>query len=109
MDKIVINKLGFGSYVQLFLLTGLCLGAIVGLIMFIIALFGGPVDAYIGSFAFSGIGAGAFALIFAPFACGILAAGLAAVMYLPFTLTIRLLKGIKLTAEIEHKNDIETI
>ena len=108
MEKIIVRRLRFGSYVKLFLLGGLSLGAFVGLVMFIIALFGGPVNAYIGSYQFSGIGAGAFSLILAPAACGIIAAVFAAMMYLPFTLIIRLLKGIELTAEIGHTNNSNT-
>jgi hypothetical protein len=107
MEKIIVRRLHIGSYIMLFLLTGLCLGAVAGLILFIAALFGVPVHAYIGSLNFWGIGAGAFALIFGPFICASIAMVLAALMYLPFTFIIRLLKGLKLTAEIEHTSNIK--
>ena len=109
MENIILRRLRFGSFVKLFLISGLCAGAIIGLIMFVIALFGGDVNANIGSLYFSGIGAGAFALILAPAVCAIMAAILAAVAYLPFTYIIRHLKGITLTAEIEHRGNTEII
>ena len=108
MEKIIVRRLRFGSYVKLFLFSGLSLGAVIGLVMFALSLFGVPVHAYIGDFELWDIGAGAFALIFAPVLCAAMAAALAAVMYLPFTFIARLLKGIKLTAEIEHTGNSDT-
>jgi len=84
-------------------------GTILGLVLFVVSLFGVPVHVYIGSFNLWDIGAGAFALIFAPAVCAIMAAILAAVAYLPFTLIMRHLNGIKLTAEIEHTSNTEII
>jgi len=101
MTKIALHRLSFGSYVKLFFLSGIGLGAVFGILILIIGLVGGQVDVHIGNNNFSGIEGGVLGFIASPIAFGCVFAWFSVLMYLPFKLILKIFKGIKLTILLE--------
>ena len=102
MKKIEICRLSFGSYMKLFLLSGIALGVLMGILMFILGLAGLPVYANIGNLHFTGVTAGFINLILAPLLPGIIFTWFGLIMYWPFRLFLKIFKSVKFTALIEY-------
>jgi len=98
MEKILLHKIKFGSFVKLFFLGGIGLGAITGTLILIIALAGGSASANIGDIHLTGIPAGIAGFFLAPLTFACVLAWFAILGYLPFKLILRIRKGIWLTA-----------
>jgi len=101
MEKLVLQKIGFGSYLKIFALNGLGFGVVTGVLMLIIALFGGDVTAYIGEREWYGITAGLIGLVMAPPLAAVISFFFGILMYLPFRLVLKVWKGITIKATIE--------
>ena len=103
MKEITIRKLCFGSHVKLFFLSGIGFGMILGIPFLLIGLFGGPVNANIGDYKFTGIAAGIVGLLLSPILCGCGFAWFSVCMYPPFLLVLKIMKGITFTGEAPER------
>jgi len=100
MEEIRIRKITFGSFVKLLLTAGLAFGVFVGVIILIIGLCGGNVSANIGDFRVEGVWGGILGLFLAPVLAAISYTLSAALLYWPFRLVLKLIRGIKLKVKV---------
>jgi len=100
METMVLRKIGFGAYIKIFFISGLGIGVLVGVIIFIIGLLGGPATATFGQTEYTGITAGLLALLIAPLSGALALCWFAVCMYPAFFLFLKLSNGIKIKAII---------
>ena len=101
MKKITIYRIGFGSYIKFFILSGASLGIIMGIFFLIVGLMGGPVTAHIGNTSYSGLTAGVLGVFIAPLVCSLIFAIFSFFMYLPFKLLLKVFRGIKMNVQLQ--------
>ena len=106
MDQVTIRNVKFGSFFKVSVLISLSFGIIFGLIIFIIGLFGGPVQANIGAAKLTGIAGGVASLILGPFIFSIFGMLIGIFTFLPFKLILKVLKRITIYGKFEG---VETI
>ena len=98
MEKLTINKIGFGSHAKYFFLNGFCCGLAAGVLMLIASLFGAPIWANLASTQYTGLTAGVIALLISPISFGLFLTWFGVLSYLPFKLLLKA-RGIKLRVQ----------
>ena len=101
MEKFVLRKIKFGSFVKIAAFCGLGMGVIIGALMLIMALLGANVTANVGNIRLYGMQAGIFSFITSPIITPLIASWFALLTYPVFLLVIKIKKGIKIEASIE--------
>ena len=101
MREIKIRRLAFGSYLKLFLFSGMSFGLVFGVLMFLLSLAGGNTSFHAGNTVFRGFIAGVFGLLSFPM-WGLSFAWFALFMFLPFKWFLHVFKSITFTALIEE-------
>lgn len=92
-----IKNINFGSFVKLCFFIALSFGVVVGLVMFIMSLFGGNVYCNLGSIHITGILAGIINIFLFPVFISIIGILYSLIAYLPFKLILTyFVKGIKI-------------
>lgn len=104
MEKQVLQKISFGSYIKLFVLGGLGLGIFSGIIALINGLLGGPVTATLGSNIYYGAVAGILNLFIFPIVFMMVFCLFSIFMYPFFILILKIRKGIKINVLITPVN-----
>lgn len=104
MEKIIIRKMKFTSFIKLGIVISFSFGAVAGILFFILSLLGGNVAANFGPLTLYGIPAGVASIIIAPAVAMFMGMILFAVAYLPCMLVFSLMKGIKLKGAFEKRN-----
>lgn len=101
MDKKHLTSIGFGSFIKLFTLAFMCLGLVLGIILFIGSLFGGTTTAYIGTITFEGTTAGLVGLAIGPTIGGFIGLLYGLLAFLPFKLFLKIKKGIMIKVQFK--------
>ena len=104
MEKQVLHKISFGSFIKLFVLGGLGLGIFSGIIALINGLFGGPVTANLFGTMYYGIVAGILNLFIFPIVFMIVFCLFSIFTYPFFILILKIRKGITLNVLISPVN-----
>ncbi|PAB59185.1 hypothetical protein [Anaeromicrobium sediminis] len=113
-STIEIRKISFGSFIKLFLFVFFSLGITIGILLFIMSLFGGNVYANIGPLRLTGIMAGVTNIFLVPLLTILISIIYSLTAYIPFKLiNSYIFKGIKLTGDFtfieENKNDTDQL
>lgn len=101
MEEKKLLHMKFGSFLKFYAFVSFSLGALVGVLGFLISLIGGDVTVNLGATELTGVLAGVVGIVFFPalfYVMGIIG-GLIA--FLPFKLFIKLFKGLNLKMEIK--------
>lgn len=101
MKKITIRKISFASYVKFYVISGIGMGVVLGLIFFLIGIFGAPVRANVGSTNFAGLGAAAIGAILFPIIGMVPFLWFSVISYLPFKLILKIIKGMEMNIEVQ--------
>ena len=108
MDKVKLQKLGFGSYIKINAIGGFWTGLIFGLIGFGLTLLGFDASSVsVGGYNFSGTMGGILALVITPPLMALILAILSIFFGIGLKLHLFILRGIKVKAkfkELETKN-----
>ena len=107
MEKMVLRKIGFGTYIKIFLLSGFAVGVFIGVIILIVGLLGGPATATVGQIEFSGIVAGLLALLIAPLSSALVFLWFSIIMFPGFRLILKIFNGLKIKALIFMPSEYE--
>lgn len=109
---IEIKKINFSSFIKLCLFISFSFGITIGILLFVLSLFGGNVYANLGPIHLTGIIAGVTNIFLVPFLMSISAIIFSLMAYLPFKLVnIYMFKSIKLRGDFNfieediNKND----
>lgn len=94
MEEIKITKMQFGSYIKLVALNWLSMGFILGILMFVLSLFGQEVNTNLGPFILHGVAGGISAIVVGPIVFLIFGLIIGLCGYVPFNLMLRVIKGI---------------
>ena len=105
MDKMVLQKLSFESYIKIYCLIGFGCGVILGVLMFTIGVLGGDLNAYIGNLELDGIMAGIMLLFLVPLLSTFICFLLAITTFPVVALGLKVTKGVNITALVTHVNE----
>ncbi|SEQ12390.1 hypothetical protein [Piscibacillus halophilus] len=94
MDTLQIQGIKFTSYIKLLLIISISTGTLLGLVMFIMSLFGGPVTAELGTKVFSGVTAGILGIFMMPIMFLFFGIVIGLVSYIPFKVALKLMNGL---------------
>ncbi len=108
MSKLLIKKISFGSFIKLCSASSFCIGLAMGLILFIISLFGGPVYANLWTIQYTGITAGIINIFLMPVLMAIMGIFFGIFAYLPSVLALKVFKGAKVRCEFEYPTSISS-
>jgi len=100
VNKMVLQKLSFESYIKIYSLIGFGCGVILGVLMFTIGVLGGDLDAYIGNLKLDGIMAGIMLLFLAPLLSAFMCFLIAIITFPVVALGLKVTKGVNITALI---------
>ena len=109
MDKMVLQKLSFESYIKIYCLIGFGCGVILGVLMFIIGVLGGDLNAYIGNLNLDGVMAGIMLLFLAPLLSAFMCFLVAITTFPVVALGLKVTKGVNITALIIPVNEKATV
>ena len=101
MEEKNLLQIKFGSFIKLFSSIFLSLGTAVGILAFVISLFGGNVTANLGSTQLTGIPAGLLNLIIFPIIFYLIGVIWGLLAFLPFNFFLKLIKGLKLKVNMK--------
>ena len=104
MEKQVLQKIGFGSFIKLFTLISLALGIFLGILALIVGLLGGSVTATLGSTVYHGAIAGFLNLFIFPLGFTMVFCLFSIFTYPIFILILKIRKGITLNVLISPVN-----
>lgn len=102
MEKIIIRKIKFTSFIKLGIVSSFSFGTLAGILFFILSLLGGNVAANFGPITLYGIQAGVASIVIAPTVAVFMGTILFTVAYFPCMLVFSLMKGIKLKGIFEN-------
>jgi len=108
MEEMVLRRIGFGAYVKFFTLSGFGSGVVMGIILLLIGLSGGPVTANLGTMQWTGATAGVMSLVIGPVISAFIFGWFSVFMYLPFRLALKVFDGIKIKATIRMISQPDT-
>lgn len=107
MLKLTLYRLKFSSYLKLCNAVGVVVGICFGILMFIMSLFGGDVNAHLGPVNFTGISAGIASLFIGPLVFVVFGLLIGLVSFLPLKLALKLFKGLNLYGEFNIESQVE--
>lgn len=107
MNKVKLLEIRFGSYVKLFFMSGLSFGLVLGVILFVISLFGAPVYARIGNTVYTGLYGGVLGLVISPLICSLISGWSSIMMYLPFKFLLKIVKGMDFQLNTRGSNNLQ--
>ena len=105
MEEIVLRKIGFGSYIKIFLLSGIGIGICIGILMLVLGLLGAPITATIGNTVYSGVTAGLLSLPMGVVAGAFIFGWFSLITFPVFKLFLKLSNGIKIKVMVRAQAD----
>ena len=107
MHKIQIRSLKFSSYIKSIMLVSIASGGTFGMILLILGIFGGDVEANLGPIHLSGVAGGFAALIIGPMVFSIFGLIVSVLTFIPFKLMMKVLKKINIYGEFFNEKPNE--
>ncbi len=101
MNSVIVKKVSLGSYVWMFTVSFILVGAVLGVVAFLASLSGAPIENAIFGRNFAGVQAGALSLVLSPGVFGILGAVTGALSYLPFSAALRVFRGFRIYGQFD--------
>lgn len=108
MERIDIKGIKFGSFTKFVCIISTMLGITLGLLLFVLSLFGGNVYANIGSLHFTGVTAGVFNVFLCPVILALFGLLGSLLSYLPFKLYFKVFKKVIIYGRFEGYQVTET-
>lgn len=106
MKKKQIKSLRFSSYVKSIMLVSIASGGTFGIILLVLGIFGGDVEANLGTIHLTGVAGGFAALIIGPIVFSIFGLIVSLLTFIPFKLMMKVLKKINIYGEfVGEEND----
>ncbi len=101
MKEINLVQITFGSFIKLFCVFFLSIGVFMGILAFMISLFGGDVVANVGATQLTGIKAGVTNLFLFPIIFTVAGFVFNLCSFLPFKYFLKIIKGLKLKMKFD--------
>ena len=101
MEEKNLVQIKFGSFIKLCSSIFLSLGIVIGILAFVISLFGGNVIATLGTIQLTGITAGLVNIILSPIIFSLVGLFFGLFAFLPFNFFLKLIKGLKIRVKFE--------
>jgi|GEM_PF-6136616 len=101
MDKIIVRKLRFGSFMKITVLISTAMGVFFGVLMLIAGLLGGNVRASLGTTVLTGVAGGVASLFMGPIIFAIFGIVIGLLAYLPLLLVLKIFGGLSIGGNFE--------
>ncbi len=102
MKKIELRAIKFGSFFKFIMLISLSSGVAFGILLFVIGIFGGDVNANLGPLQLTGVAGGALSLITGPIVVSFFGLFISVFSYIPFKLLLKIIKKISLYGDFYY-------
>lgn len=107
LKKIQVKSLKFSSYIKSILLVSIASGGTFGIILLVLGIFGGDVEANVGTIRLIGISGGFAALIIGPLVFSIFGLIVSLLTFFPFKLMLKVIKKINIYGEFVGDDNSE--
>lgn len=110
MQKIQIKSIKFTSYLKSILLVSIASGGTFGIILLVLGIFGGDVEANLGTIQLTGVAGGFASLIIGPLVFSIFGLIVSLLTFFPFKLMMKVLNKINIYGEfiVEDSSELDS-